>query len=172
MAARCSAREVGHDDDDGLCTQKLLTDTPARLFNHIVGGSKLESHIGSITRGLAACADTKFLSEKQVRDMATLIHQCKLGKDAMIEAIGGNSLALVQLHVTVVTDPSKTQLDVQRWTSVQLRGQDVVIAPYKLLGAIFRTIVHHTFNTKLEELVTKAFDDIATMGDDVYRESL
>ena len=138
--------------DDGLCTQKLLTDTPARLLNHFVGGNKLESHVGNITRGLAACADTKFLSEKQVRDMATLIHQCKLGKDAMIEAIGGRSLALVQLHVTVVTDPSKTQLDVQRWTSVQLRGQDVVIGPYKLLGAIFRTIVQHTFSTKLEEL--------------------
>ena len=26
-------------------------------------------------------------------------------------------------------------------------------------------------NTKLEELVTKAFDDIANMGDEVYREA-
>ena len=57
----------------------------------------------------------------------------------MISAMGGYSLAMVQLHVAVATDPSKTQLDVQRWSSVTLRGQDIVIGPYKLLGAIFRT---------------------------------
>ena len=138
--------------EDGLCTQKLLIDTPARIINHMLSGKSLPEHVGNITRGLEACSDIKFISEKQVRDLTALIGQCRHSKEAMVEAIGGYSVALVQLHVTVVTDPSKTQLDIQRWTSVQLRGEEVIIGPYKLLGAIFRTIVQHTFSAKLEEL--------------------
>jgi len=140
---------------DGLCTQQMLVDTPARLINHLTSQGQLAQHVGNIVRGLEACSDVKFISERQVRDLVTLIgqtHSSGSGKNTMIEAIGGFSVALVQLHVAVVTDPSKTQLDVQRWTSVQLRGDDIVIGPYKLLGAIFRTIVQHTFNSKVEEL--------------------
>ena len=74
-----------------------------------------------------------------MRELVGLIKACGLTKEAMLSAMGAYSVALVQLHVAVVTDPSKTALDVQRWSSVKLRGQDLVIGPYKLRGAIFRT---------------------------------
>ena len=43
---------------------------------------------------------------------------------------------------------------VQRSTTVTLRGEEINITPYQLLGAIFRTIVQYTFRTELEELRT------------------
>ena len=101
--------------DDGLCTQKHLTDTPMRLLLHVISGRKLDEHIGNISRGLAACADERFVSEKQVRELCDLIKACSLTKEAMLEAMGAYSVALVQLHVSVVTDPSKTQLDIHPW---------------------------------------------------------
>lgn len=78
-----------------------------------------------------------------------------LDKDYAWRAIGAFSIALVQLHVSVVTDPSKTKLDVQRWSTVELRGQPIDVTPYELLGAIFRTVVQYNFENTLEHLRAK-----------------
>ena len=53
--------------DDGLCTQKLLEDTPLRVFKHVLAGLSLDQHVGNISRGLARCSDERFVSEKQVK---------------------------------------------------------------------------------------------------------
>ena len=144
--------------EDGLCTKQNLKFTPQSLHQNLYSGSYATKK-NYIYEKLKELCDEEPVPKSQVEALIKLNHTrmpvlegSTPSKDYLWRALGFWSISLVQLHVAVKTDPSKTQLDVQGMTTVTHRDLPIEVTPYMLLGAIYRTIIQHTFSTVLSEL--------------------
>merc|ERR1719424_1505213 len=73
-------------------------------------------------------------------------------KTSMYRAVGAASVALVQLQICLPTDTSKTKLDLNQLSGVHQPSDGAAIGAAEVLGAIFRTLVTHTFEKELKAL--------------------
>jgi len=163
MAARCGAlvateggRFLSLDPhaflQDRLCVHSLSAFPVMDLYELLYSSSAAQNFQAMHGKLVPLMVEPFKYSRDDFVHFNDLHRKLRKEKTSMYRAVGAASVALVQLQICLPTDTSKTKLDLNQLSGVHQPSDGAAIGAAEVLGAIFRTLVTHTFEKELKAL--------------------